>query len=364
MAATAWTDRPDLRPWCARLLERAARWRPHPTLGIDVRPIVDAVAGAAAAAAPWLVHPCMNALTFPTGDCRLERDVRVITWVAAHTRTAVGAFTLEYPSWRWSADGRAVPVPAGRHDLASLVAGDSSLMAHDASATHPTIRDPIIDDTIDPTDPVVVPAIAVDPFCRSTGLPLPLSWIEPLTPAEASLVDMAVREIGHALALFARTLPACAKWAAAVTRVLVPLQHDGTTWSSGSQPEIPGLIHVSGLHGPVAALEGLVHESAHHHFTMREANAPLIDPAHENLYPSPLRSAHRPLRSVFLAVHALRHIVAFYDDGLEAGLLSPDWRGRRDHAEGLLDQGLTTLVSARPHFTSSGDMVLSTLIGD
>ena len=341
MSPDLWADRPDLRPWCARLIECAGRWRPDPALDVDACLIVDGVSRAAAAAAPWLIHPCMNALTDPNVDGRSERDVRFITWVAAHTQGATGALTLEHPSWRWSVDGRAVPVPAGRHDLASLVAEDR---------------------IIDPVDPVVLPAIAIDPFCRSTGLPLPLSWIEPLTPADASLVDMAIREIGHALALFARTLPACARWASAVTRVMVPLRHDGTTWSSGSQPEIPGLIHVSGLHGPVAALEGLVHESAHHYFTMREAREPLIDPGHEKLYPSPLRSAGRPLRSVFLAVHALRHIVAFYDGGLETGLLGPEWRDRRDHAEGLLDQGRATLIGARGHFTSPGDMLLSMLI--
>src|SRR6266545_566507 len=164
MSAILWTDRPDLRPWCATLAERAARWRPDPALDIldiDARLIVDAVAHAAADAAPWLVHPCINALTSPADDCRSERDVRFITWVAAHTpAAAVGAFTLTQPSWRWSVDGRAVPVPAGRHDLATLVADDPDLTVVGGAAA-------------------VVPSIAIDPFCRSTGLPLPLAWIEP-----------------------------------------------------------------------------------------------------------------------------------------------------------------------------------------
>jgi HEXXH motif-containing protein len=340
MPAAAWASRPDLRPWAATLAERAERWRPDPALGIDASLIVQAVEEAAAAAESWLVHPCVNALTWPTDEFRTERDVRFITWVAAHTRKPVGTITLDRPSWRWSVAGHPLPVRAGQHDVAQLVAPE--VLATDRRLPAYTV--------------------AVDPYCQSLGFLLPRSWSEPLSPADASLVTMTVREIDHALALFARMMPACAGWVASVTRVIVPLRPYRAVQSSGSQPELPGLIQLAGLHGPVAALEGLVHESAHHHFTMLEAAEPLVEPRHQDLYRSPLRDEPRPLRNVLLAVHALRHIVIFYEDGAECGLLTADWRSRQSYLEHLLKEGLTSLVRGRPHFTTSGDMLLGALL--
>ena len=141
--------------------------------------------------------------------------------------------------------------------------------------------------------------------------------------------------------------------------MIVPIRAETAgAWSSGSQPEIPGLIQLTGLTGPALALEALVHEAAHHHFTMHEANGPFVDPEHRDLYHSPLRSDARPLRNVLLAVHALRHMVAFYEDGLAAGLLSAEWAPRQAQLVERLSAGLTTLKSGRSHFTRQGeDMV-------
>lgn len=325
--ATVWSARPDLRPWCAQLIERIGRWRPEPSLAIDRDAIVAEVGRAAAAAEPWLVHPCMNVLTRDATDCRAERDVRFVTWVAAHAMSSVGGLTLDRPSWRWSPRGEAMRVPAGRHDL-----------ARDIPAGELRAR------------------FAIDLYCRSTGIPLARAWPEPLTPDAAvpSLAAMAVREIAQALDALVQRLPECAAWASAVTCIIVPLQHEGTERSSGSQPDIPGLIHVAGLHGPVAMLEALVHESAHHHFTMLEAAGPAADPDHRDLYQSPLRREPRPLGRVLLAVHALWHMVAFYDEGIASGLLDSGWRDRRSRLAQQLAAGLGTLERARPHLTAAG----------
>jgi HEXXH motif-containing protein len=339
MPTDLWTTRPDLRPWCARLVEEAARWRPDPSLGVEVNRIVEVIERAGAAAEAWLAHPCMNRLTLLEADGRLDRDIRLVTWVAAHTDATLGTVTLDQPAWRWLRAGTAAEIPAGRHDLNRLVAADVPL------------RDQVI---------------AIDPYCLATGFPLRHSWSAPLAPAESSLLDATVRETGHALASLARLLPDCVHWAAAVVHVIVPLcSESAASWSSGSQPELPGLIHLSGLTGPVVALEGLVHEAAHHHCTMLEASGPLIDPGHRDLYPSPLRVEPRPLRNVLLAVHALRHIVAFYEAGLGSGLLSPEWDVRRSYLTALLEAGLATLRGGRPHYTPRGEQLLTTtLVGD
>ena len=304
MASDLWAARPDLRPWCAKLSEQAARWQPDASLAVNRDRVVETIVQAAALAAPWLVHPGMNRLTLPETGYHVERDQCLVACVAAHSDSSTGT-------------------------------------------------DPGIDDG----------SIAVDPYCVSTGFPLSGSCSMPLAPAEASLLDATVRETHYALDLLARRLPACAGWAASMVRVIVPIRAEtAAAWSSGSQPEIPGLIQLTGLTGPALALEGLVHEAAHHHFTMLEASGPFVDPEHRGFYQSPLRSDPRPLRKVLLAVHALQHIVAFYDDGLACGLLSAEWEPRRVQLIQRLSAGLTTVERGRSHFTRQGEDLVASLM--
>jgi HEXXH motif-containing protein len=250
----------------------------------------------------------------------------LITWVAAHSGESVGQLTMDRPSWRWSKAGEPVAIPAGRYELAPEEAGD--------------------------------PGIVLDAWCRSTGFPLAGCWT-----GESSMLQMTLRETRHALAVFDRAMPECAAWARAVTRVIVPLRDGGATSASGSQPDLPGLVQIAGLNGPVATLEGLVHESAHHHFTMVEAGGVLVDPEHRELYRSPLRDDPRSLRNVFLAVHALHYMVAFYEEALDCGILGPDWATRRDRLRSRFSDGMESLLSGRPHLTSRGECLLRGLIG-
>ena len=335
MAAGVWAARPDFRPWCAKLAKRVARWQPDPSLGVEQHAIVQEVERAAAAAQRWLVHPCVNVLTRDIAEGRYERDVRFVAWVAAHATGSVGSLTLDRPSWRWSPCGEAIRLPPGDYDLAQFVVRGG--WGGDARTE-------------------LRAKFAIDVYCRSTGVPLPRAWPEPpaRTDGVPPLAAMAMREIAHALDAFVQRLPDCAAWTSAVTSIIVPLQHEGIERSSGSQPSIPGLIHLAGLHGPVAVLEALVHESAHHHVTMVEAAGALVNPGHRDLHPSPLRCEPRPLGRVLLAVHALWHIVIFYDDGIASGLLGPEWSDRRSRLERLLMAGFATLQRAWPHFTPAG----------
>jgi HEXXH motif-containing protein len=329
-----WDHRPDLSPWCARLAEKVARWEPHPSLGAEKEWIIETIENASAAKESWLVHPCLNRLTSSHVDHLLERDIRLITWAAVRSDTPLGPLIIERPSWRWTAAGAAVGIPPGRHDLNELVANDTLGGEH---------------------------GIALDPYCRSLGSPLPHSWIEFADRAEDSLLAMIARETAHALTLLASKLPECAAWARAVTQVVVPLHEGVSTSASGSNPEVPGLIHIAGLSGPVLALEGLVHESAHHHFTIAETASRFVDPVHRDLYYSPLRAEPRSLRNVFLAVHALGYIVEFYRAGLNCGLLSQGWAKRRDLLMVRFKQGLSSLASGRRHATAKGDQLICAL---
>ena len=342
MAFAAWTTRPDTRAWGAMLALRAVRWHTDAALVVDRDRIVSEVAYAAASTAPsWLAHPCMNTLTLDSPENRYERDVLFVTWAATHATAPLGDMTLPRAAWRWSPQEGAVRVEAGVHNLAQLI-------EHDRSATE--------------RSDAPVPKFAIDVHCRSIGFPLPRAWAEPEEGCVLSpLAAMATRELSHALDAFVARLPACAAWASAVTKVVVPLQHERLERSSGSEPDIPGLIHVAGLHGPVSAVEGLVHESAHHHFTMAEAAGAFVDPTHRALYASPLRSEPRPLARVLLAVHALWHLVRFYEDAIASGLVGLEWSDRQRQLEQQLVAGLVTLAEAAPHFTPSGLALLSQL---
>jgi HEXXH motif-containing protein len=331
-----WAARPDRRGWCAPLVDAASLWRPHPALDVDHAGIVTAVERAARRGAAWLFHPCCNRLTLPRSFDSLERDIRFITWVAVHADGPLGLMSLPHQSWRWSPAGQPVIVPVGRLDLAELASDDANLARQEN-------------------------VVALDPHCRALGFTLSGSWPECPAPAEASRRDLAMRELAHAFALTARVLPACAAWVSAGTSVVVPVRSSDATWSSGSQPELPGLIHVAGLNGPVAGLEGLVHESAHHHFTMIEAQSPLVDQGYDGLHPSPLRRRPRPLAKVLLAVHALAHIAKFYEDAIDVGLLSGEWSDRRATVASLRDAGLATLADAYRHLTPAGDTLVRAL---
>ncbi len=343
MGANAWAARPDMQSWYATLAARAALWRPHTGLIVRRDSVIAEVVRAARSGARWLVHPCLNTLTRDAPENRYERDVLFVAWVSAHATDPLGTMTLNRLSWGWSPDGEAVSLPAGCHDLAGLLERD---------------RPP----SSDYAPPHAAFAIAIDIHCRSTGFLLPRAWPEPVAcDALPSLAITASREIAHALDVLTLRLPACTNWVSAVTSVIVPLQHHGVERSSGSLPDIPGMIHLAGLHGPVSALEAVIHESAHHHFTMTEAAGALVDPTHQTLYPSPLRNEARPLARVLLAVHALWHMVRFYDDAIASGLLSPEWSDRRSRLQRQLVTGLGTLTQATPHFTTGGRALLTSL---
>jgi HEXXH motif-containing protein len=126
---------------------------------------------------------------------------------------------------------------------------------------------------------------------------------------------------------------------------------------------MPGLVQIAGLNGPVAALEGLVHESAHHHFRMIEAGGLISQPHEGDAYRSPLRADPRPLRNVFLAMHAVRHVVAFYDDAIGVGLIGAEWSSRQDKLHALLEKGTSTLSRNQNQLTPRGEALLMEVRG-
>ena len=322
---------------------RAVRWHTDAALVVDRDRIVSEVAYAAASTAPsWLAHPCMNTLTLDSPEHRYERDVLFVTWAATHATAPLRDMTLPRAAWRWSPQEGAVRVEAAVHNLAQLI-------EHDRSATERSAAP--------------VPKFAIDVHCRSIGFPLPRAWAEPEEGCVLSpLAAMATRELSHALDAFVARLPACAAWASAVTKVVVPLQHERLERSSGSEPDIPGLIHVAGLHGPVSAVEGLVHESAHHHFTMAEA-AGAFRPHAQGVVclAAPERAAPACSRTAGCARTMAPGALLRRCDRVGAGRFGVERSAAPTRAATCRGPCDGVLAEAAPHFTPSGLALLSQL---
>jgi len=152
------------------------------------------------------------------------------------------------------------------------------------------------------------------------------------------------------------------KWAASVTRVVVPFysKGGGGVFHSSSNATIPGLIFCDLFYGEVQILEALAHESSHLHFFLAEAAGPLVDQRHNGLYESPLRADTRPLRGIFLAYHALAHICAFYVDLLNVNVDSTGYsekelktlRAKLNDAEHILNSNQHLLTDLGVEFFS------------
>jgi hypothetical protein len=296
----------------------------------------------------WLYHPLFSAVTL--GEGRLDRDLRLALWAGAHQteRASLGPVTVPHDAWAWAADGGR-PVEPGRYDLVAL----GRTIATSA-------------------DTPLVP-IALDVWIDAVGLPLPnevvayeeWSWAhhQPLSDEEAGRLQQGVVAFLRAVRALEQLHPECLAWIAAITKVVVPLYRaSGTRFRSGSSAGLPGLVF-SDIDGPISqVLESMVHESAHLWLCLAEEEGPLVDPAHDGRYQSPLRPDPRPLRGIFLAFHALAYISAFYRDWAELAPGREDSLAELDAVRRLRDDAAGTLESARGALTDAGATFFDTTL--
>jgi HEXXH motif-containing protein len=184
----------------------------------------------------------------------------------------------------------------------------------------------------------------------------------PLSSSDESELAGDIRSLLVTQRLLRSMMPSTSAWLGAVTRVVVPLvRSQGGEFRSGSIAGIPGLVFVEMTRKQLLVLEALVHESAHLHFHIAEFNNDFIAAGHDGLYASPLRPDPRPLRGIFLALHALVYMCAFYKD----------WQRRTGDAcatearQDLLrhrDAAGAILRSARAHLSPAGDAYLTTCL--
>jgi HEXXH motif-containing protein len=304
-------------------------------LRLDAERIRTVIADGARAGSSWLRHPLVSRLTKP-GPADSYRDLALAAWVAAATRSDLGEVELTEQVLLWSGAGDQV-IDAGRHELSAL----GALMA----------------------EPPPVP-LALDLWCRATGVVTPGSWpaLPPSAIAEREPeIEASIGRYLRTMAVLAGRCPDLMDWITSATTVVRPLVPVDGVARSSHDPEVPGLVEADIAGGPALTIELLVHETAHRHLRMAQANAELIDPAHDGRYRSSLRPDPRPLIGVLLAYHALAYVCVALAEAARAGILPAarnpavtDLGRRRDDAREVLH-------SARAHLTDAGaDFVFRT----
>lgn len=322
---------------------RAGTWQPPPSLGLDQAAIRHAVRQSAAGRQRWLIHPCVVALTDGCGR-GASAHAQLAAWVAAHSVVSgmqLGVIALSEDMWLWGRQGP-FQLSAGTYPLAEIV-------KHMSDPLSVAVPDPWGDTLSEPTD---IGDLAAGAW-----------WTQvPLTQERQARLAADLRALCTAESALATVLPEAARWLRDVTSVVVPLfATGGATFRSGSIADIPGLVMVEITDKRLLTLEALIHESAHLYFHIAESASPFVVDGHDERYPSPLRRDARPLRGIFLAVHALIHMCAFYecwyaatgDDRCLAAV--GELRLRRDDA-------MKTMRGANRALTASGQRFLDACI--
>lgn len=334
-----WRWLADRSVWFDGIRSRALAWSPPPELGLDVGILTARIAEAAMRGERWLVHPCVGVLL--AGGNKPDAHARLAAWIAVNTPAprsgALGHLNLDWDTWLWMGEGP-VLASAGVQALGSFSALPD---ACDGLA----IPDPWGDSLPDA-------ALAGDIGEASW-------WVrQPLSEAAESELAGDIRSLMALQLLLTKTMPDVAHWIQDVTRVVVPLvRSEAQEFRSGSIAGVPGLVFVEITRKQLLILEALVHESAHLHFHLSEADQDFIVAGHADLYASPLRRDPRPLRGIFLAFHALLYMCAFYKD----------WEGNtgdmrageaRAHLKLQRDAAAAVLCGARSNLTAAGEQFL------
>jgi HEXXH motif-containing protein len=330
--SSPWGWRPSPAAYLKKISARARQWTPALSLGIDELSMREAVVRAAETGARWLLHPIVNPILLDSGqDGRTARDFQLAVWLAAHGALTPQQIEASEPLWVW-APGGSFHLEQGRHDLQRLGATVAASAAPGA--------------------------ISLDPWCHTLGCPVRGSWAqfgEALSQAQQQQMESELVLFLRAWAMLEHHLPDCADWVAAATSVVIPLYSDNTgQFHSSSAPDLPGLVQMDLAGGVMQILEAMVHETAHQHLYLAEAAAPLVDPADQGRYRSPLRSEPRPLHGILMAWHALAYITLLYREMIACGVLDTAEAAELSHLRGLLGDAEATIERCHDAFTPAG----------
>jgi HEXXH motif-containing protein len=180
--------------------------------------------------------------------------------------------------------------------------------------------------------------------------------VAPFAPEDETKLQAELRTLIRALTVAEQSLPDCFSWVRSRTQVIIPLrQLSGEHSSSSSASAVPGVVFLT-IHNELQAIEALVHETAHQHLFVAEAEGALIDRNHKSTYKSPLREDPRPLRGILLACHALAYIAAYYSDALRQSLAaSQRLEAQISENRHKLNDALSIVLANRQHLTAAGN---------
>jgi HEXXH motif-containing protein len=109
--------------------------------------------------------------------------------------------------------------------------------------------------------------------------------------------------------------PAYLRWVERVLNgILVCHLEESARVVSGSEEDVPGLIHASFPCGRMDTAEVLVHECAHQYFYMLQRVGPVDDGEDRELYWSAVARRRRPLSRILMAYHAIANVRLFYEE--------------------------------------------------
>jgi HEXXH motif-containing protein len=152
-----------------------------------------------------------------------------------------------------------------------------------------------------------------------------LESVEPVAPDVCTEFEIAASFISQ----FA---PAYVGWVRDVVTGVIPLRGTSTSTRSSTHRHRFSFLAASIHSRPVQMAEAFVHESSHEYFFLAEQVHALVNGADPLLYHSPLRKCPRPIRSIFLAYHAVVNMLYLY---------------RASLAQGYQDDGYCTYYSRR-----------------
>jgi HEXXH motif-containing protein len=183
-------------------------------------------------------------------------------------------------------------------------------------------------------------------------------WISdrpPSPPVDVSGVEERIARIHRGWAVILERAPRFGTWVASTAAGCLLLEPSGKhDAQSGSSYDHPGLIAFEPPDSAEFCGEILVHECAHQHMLAYTMVTPLVDPASQETYYSPIKRAHRTLDRVLSGAHAVGNMILYYDDLRQGGPLSQssqkrferhvrwfndDYRLALDHSTSLTEAG-------------------------
>jgi HEXXH motif-containing protein len=162
--------------------------------------------------------------------------------------------------------------------------------------------------TVDVDEPIRLALFDNNPICMNEAHPEKSGNALDLGGHTVEAWAASLRE---ALSLVAEFAPELRAEMDQGVELVVPVGFRADTHVSASYAEVPGTLYLSLHPDPVTMAIALLHEFSHTKLNLLSEHDPILENAHEPLFPSPIRPDRRPLWGVLLALHAFLPVELF-----------------------------------------------------